>query len=106
MTKQEIAAVFEEIGTLLDLKGANPFRVRAYNNAARTIDSLQQDLDTLIAENRLTEIKGIGDDLAKKITELHTTGKLAFHEELKALMPAGLLDMLRIPGFEIGRAHV
>lgn len=106
MTKQEIAAIFEEIGTLLDLKGANPFRVRAYANAARTIDSLQQDLDTLIAENRLTEIKGIGDDLAAKITELQTTGKLRFHEELKASLPAGLLEMLRIPGFGPKRAKV
>ena len=106
MTKQEIAAVFEEIGTLLDLKGANPFRVRAYANAARTIDSLQQDLDTLVAENRLTEIKGIGDDLAAKTIELQTTGKLRFHEELKASMPAGLLDMLRIPGFGPKRAKV
>src|SRR5206468_8032277 len=82
MTKQEIAAVFEEIGILLDLQGANPFRVRAYANAARTIESLQQDIDTLVKEERLTEIKGIGDDLAKKITELHTTGKLAFYDEL------------------------
>jgi DNA polymerase (family 10) len=106
MTKQEIAAVFEEIATLLDLQGANPFRVRAYANAARTIDALQHDLDTLIKENRLTEIRGIGADLAKKITELHTTGKLAFHEELRAATPPGLLEMLRIPGFGPKRAKV
>src|SRR5258707_9264458 len=106
MTKQEIAAVFEEIGILLDLQGANPFRVRAYANAARTIESLQPDLDTLVKEGRLTEIKGIGDDLAKKITELHTTGKLKFYEELKASLPAGLLDMLKIPGFGPKRAKI
>jgi len=106
MDKKEIAAVFEEIGTLLDLQGANPFRVRAYANAARTIESLQQDLDTLVKEGRLTEIKGIGEDLARKITELHTTGKLAFYDELKASLPAGLFDMLRIPGFGPKRAKI
>lgn len=106
MTKQEIAEIFEEIGALLDLKGENPFRVRAYLNAARMIDGLQEDLGTLIAENRLTEIKGIGKDLAGKITELYTTGKLAFYEELKASMPPGLLDMLKIPGFGPKRAKI
>lgn len=99
MDKREIAGIFEEIGTMLDLKGANPFRVRAYANAARTIETLQDDLETLAKEQRLTEIKGIGDDLAAKITELVTTGRLAYYEELKASLPAGLLDMLKIPGF-------
>ncbi len=106
MTKQEIAEIFEEIGTLLDLKGENPFRVRAYLNAARMMDGLQEDLGKLVAENRLTEIKGIGKDLAAKITEMVTTGKLTFYEELKASLPAGLLEMLRIPGFGPKRAKV
>lgn len=106
MTKQEIAAVFEELGTFLELRGDNPFRIRAYLNAARIMDSLPEDIGQLIAENRLTEIKGIGADLATKITELHTTGHLRFHEELKASLPAGLLDMLKIPGFGPKRAKV
>ena len=95
MTKQEIAAVFKEIGALLDLKGENPFRVRAYLNAARMIDGLQEDIGQLIEQDRLTEIKGIGKDLAGKITELYTTDKLKAHEELKAAMPQGLLDTLK-----------
>ena len=99
MDKGEIAEVFEEIATLLELKGENPFRIRAYQNAARMVDGLQEDLGKLIAENRLTEIKGIGKDLAGKIAELHATGKLKAHDELKASMPAGLPDMLKIPGF-------
>ena len=99
MDKKDIAEVFEEIGALLDLKGENPFRVRAYLNAARMIDGLPDDLGTLIKEERLTDIKGIGKDLAAKITELYTTGKLKAHEELKASLPAGLLDMMKIPGF-------
>lgn len=98
MTKQEIAEVFEDIGQLLELRGDNPFRVRAYYNAARIVDSLQEDLHKLVDENRLTEIKGIGTDLAAKITEMVTTNHLRFHDELKASLPAGLMEILRIPG--------
>ena len=104
MTKADIAEIFEEIGTLLDLKGENPFRVRAYQNAARTIESLQEDIGKLIAEDRLTTVKGIGKDLAAKIVELQTTGKLQFYDELRASLPPGLLEMLRIPGFGPKRA--
>ncbi|MGD0016684.1 MAG: DNA polymerase/3'-5' exonuclease PolX [Verrucomicrobiia bacterium] len=99
MDKKEIAEVFEEVGTLLELKGENPFRVRAYYNAARIIESLQEDLHKLVDEQRLTEIKGIGTDLAAKITEMVTTNQLRFHDELRASLPPGLFDMLRIPGF-------
>jgi DNA polymerase (family 10) len=98
MDKKEIAEVFEKIGALLELKGENPFRVRAYYNAARMIDGLQEDLHKLVDEQRLTEIKGIGTDLAAKITEMVTTNRLKFHDELRASLPPGLLDMLRIPG--------
>lgn len=106
MDKKEIAKVFEEIGALLELKGENPFRVRAYYNAARMIDGLQQDLHKLIEENKLTEIKGIGKDLAAKITELAHTGKLKAYEELKASLPAGLLEMTRIPNFGPKRTKI
>src|SRR6266446_1051503 len=106
MDKKEIAEVFEEMGALLDLKGENPFRVRAYYNAARMIDGLQEDIGTLIKEERLTDIKGIGKDLAAKITELYTTGKLASYDELKSAMPQGLLEMLKIPGFGPKRAQL
>src|ERR1051325_594796 len=99
MDKKTIAELFEEIAALLDLKGENPFRVRAYQNAARMIEGLQLDLNQLVTENRLTEIKGVGKDLAAKITELITTEKLQFYEELKASLPAGLLGMLGIPRF-------
>ncbi|MCX7886770.1 MAG: DNA polymerase/3'-5' exonuclease PolX [Verrucomicrobiae bacterium] len=104
MDKKEIAEVFTEIGQLLELKGENPFRVRAYYNAARVVDALQEDLRKLIEEKRLTEIKGIGNDLAGKITEMVTTNRLRFYEELKASVPPGLLEMLRIPGFGPKRA--
>jgi DNA polymerase (family 10) len=104
--KKEIAGIFEEIGQLLELKGENQFRVRAYQNAARIIETLQDDLHQLVDENRLTGIKGIGTDLAAKITEMVTTNRLEFYEKLKSSLPAGLLDMLRIPGFGPKRAKV
>src|SRR5258708_1078695 len=70
------------------------------------VDGLQEDIGTLIKEERLTDIKGIGKDLAAKITELYTTGKLKAYDELKASMPQGLLEMLKIPGFGPKRAKI
>src|SRR2546422_10335282 len=76
MDKDRAAEILSEIGTLLELKGENPFKTRAYENAARTLESLTEPLDKLIAENRLDQIKGIGEGIQKKIIELVTTGKL------------------------------
>lgn len=98
MDKDKVAAVLVEIGTLLELKGENPFKTRAYHNAARTIESLTEPLAKLIADGRLGETKGIGEALEKKITELVQTGKLAYYEELKASIPPGLIEMLEVPG--------
>lgn len=97
MDKENVAQILVEIGILLELKGENPFKTRAYANAARTLEALAEPLDKLVAENRLGEIKGIGEGLQKKITELVTTGRLAYYEELKASIPPGLLEMLQIP---------
>lgn len=98
MDKQRVAEILNEIAVLLELKGENPFKSRAYSTAARAIDSLPDSLEQLVAENRLAEIKGIGDALKQKISELVTTGKLAYYEELRAATPPGLLEMLDIPG--------
>ncbi|NUN93220.1 MAG: DNA polymerase/3'-5' exonuclease PolX [Verrucomicrobiae bacterium] len=98
MDRHEIAEVLRKIGTLLDLKGENRFKVLAYANAARALEGLPEDFDRLVAEKRLGEIKGIGVELSKKIAELHATGRLPYHEELKASFPPGLLDCLRVPG--------
>jgi DNA polymerase (family X) len=98
VNKDQVAEVLVNIATLLELKGENPFKTRAYLNAARTLEGLTEPLDKLIAEGRLGDIKGIGDALQKKITELVTTGKLAYFEELKAATPPGLVLMLEIPG--------
>ena len=90
MDKDKVAEILVEIGTLLELKGENPFKTRAYANAARTIEGLNEPLAKLVAEKRLGEIKGIGEALEQKITELVETGKLKYYEELKASHAAGL----------------
>jgi len=98
MDKDRVAEILVEIGTLLELKGENPFKTRAYLNAARVIEGLDEPLAKVVAENRLGEIKGIGEALEKKITELVRTGKLGYYDELKAAIPPGLIEMLEIPG--------
>lgn len=87
-----------EIGTLLELKGENPFKTRAYQNAARTLEGLTEPLARLVSEKRLGELKGIGEALQEKITTLVTTGRLPYHEELKASLPPGLLGLLDLQG--------
>jgi DNA polymerase (family X) len=98
VNKEQVANVLVEIGVLLELKGENPFKTRAYANGARALEGLDEPLEKVVAENRLGEIKGIGEALQKKITELVTTGKLVYYEDLKASLPAGLLSLLEIPG--------
>jgi DNA polymerase (family X) len=77
MDKDQVAAVLNDIAVLLELKGENPFKSRAYVNAARALESVGEPLEKIIADGRLGEIKGVGEALQKKITELVTTGKLA-----------------------------
>jgi len=98
MDAKEVARIFGEIGEILAIKGESPFKTRAYENAARTVEQLGSSLDQAVEAGTLTEIKGIGEALAKKITELVTTGSLKYYDELRASIPGGLLDMLRIPG--------
>jgi len=98
MDKDQVAEVLVSIATLLELKGENPFKTRAYQNAARTIETLSEPLDKVVAEARLADIKGIGEALQQKITELVTTGRLQYYEDLKAATPPGLVAMLDIPG--------
>jgi DNA polymerase (family 10) len=98
MDKDQIADVLVNVATLLELKGENPFKARAYTNAARALEGMSEALEKVIAENRLSEVNGIGESIQKKIIELVTTGKLAYYEELKAATPHGLVAMLEIPG--------
>ena len=98
MDKQSIFMILKEIGLLLELKGENPFKSKAYYNGARTLELLEEDLETLVKENRLKDIKGIGQALNEKITELVLTGHLKYYDELKASVPQELIEMFNIPG--------
>lgn len=97
MRNQEIARIFRQIALILEIKGENVFKIRAYERAAGHIESLTHDIETLVAENRLTDIPGVGKDLSARITEYCSTGKIALFEELSKSIPAGLLELLRIP---------
>jgi len=98
MDKQGIAQTLEEVGTLLELKGENPFKIRAYYNAARNLENSSEDLAKLAQEDKLQELPGIGKDLNEKIKELLKTGKLKYLEELRKEFPPELPHLLKIPG--------
>src|SRR5438093_5235277 len=100
MQNPDIARVFDEVADLLEIQDANPLRVRAYRNAARTIRDFPEPIAELVrvGAKDLTEISGIGADLAEKITDIVKTGELPLRKQLAAKLPAGLLDLLRIPG--------
>jgi DNA polymerase (family 10) len=98
MTKEEIAAALEEIATLLELKGENPFKIRAYTNAARSIEAWGASFSDLQNEETLEKIPGIGKAIAAKVKELATTGSLKFLEELRGQFPGAILDLFSIPG--------
>ena len=76
MNKHEVAEILEEIGILLSPQGENPFKVRAYHNAARAIEAIEEDIETLVKEERLEELPGIGAHIAEKIALLVQKGKL------------------------------
>lgn len=95
----DIAAGFDEIADLLEIEGANPFRIRAYRNAAHMLRDLPEDVAVMIARGEdLTELPGIGEDLATKIKEMVETGTAAVLEEHRKTVPATLRELLRIPG--------
>jgi DNA polymerase (family 10) len=106
MNKKEVSHILEEIGIILDLKGENPFKVRAYYNGARIVETLDQDLSSLVETGEISGIKGIGKALAEKITTLIKENSLPFYEELKSSIPEGLLEMLKIPGLGAKKVKV
>lgn len=98
MKNQEVSRIFRDIAKILELKGENIFRIRAYDRAAQAIDNLQEDLKEIIEKDELSSIPGIGDDLSAKIKEIIETGGLKYYEELKKQTPSGLIEMMEIPG--------
>jgi DNA polymerase (family X) len=97
VNRDAVAKILRDISLLLQLKGENAFKSRAYDIGADRIAGLTEDLAPLVSEGRLQELPGIGQALALKITELVTTGKLDYYERLKAEFPPGLLELLRVP---------
>ncbi len=95
--KDAVAKVLRDISLLLQLKGENAFKSRAYDTGADRISGLTEDLGALVREGRLQNLPGIGQALAEKITELVTTGRLAYFDNLKAEFPEGLLELLQVP---------
>ncbi len=98
MDRARIVAALEEMATLLELKGENQFKIRAYNNGARIIQNLDADLEELVKEGNLSNLRGIGRSLAEKITTMVETGSLPALEKLRDEIEPGLLEMLDLPG--------
>ena len=98
MNKADIVDVLEDIAVLLELKGENPFKIRAYSTGARVLETMETDLGDLIEAGQLSAVKGIGAALVEKIETLHATGELAYYTELRGSVAPGLIEMLEIPG--------
>ena len=98
MNKADIVDVLEDIAVLLELKGENPFKIRAYSTGARVLETMEADLGELIEAGELSGVKGIGSALVEKIETLHATGELAYYTELRGSVAPGLIAMLDIPG--------
>ena len=98
ISRDDIAAVLDEIALLLEIKGENPFKTRAYRNGAETVRNFDGDIVAKAKENDLDGIKGIGKALQEKLHELASTGKLVFHENLRGEFPEGLFDLFGIQG--------
>ena len=98
MKSHELAEIFKEIAQILEIKGDNPFRIRAYERAAERIEEVGDELEALAEKDELTKLPGIGEDLSSKIKEFISTGSLKVYEKLKKDTPEGLLTMLNIQG--------
>ena len=106
ITKSQIAAVLEQVGVLLELDGANRFRVIAYQNSSRALASLEEDLLAVVLEERLTEVKGIGKGIGGLISEAVLEGTWGGLEDLYGRIPPGLIEMVGIPGLGPKRAKL
>lgn len=105
MDKNAIAMVLEEIGTLLELQGADPFRVRAFQNAARALDALEGDVVQLARSGELEKLRGLGPTSARIVRELIESGVSSYHQELRRRTPEGLIQLLGVPGLGARRIH-
>jgi DNA polymerase (family 10) len=95
--KEQIANALRELGIMLEILGENPFKIRAYENAAKIIENISDDLKELARSGKLTKIEGIGPAISKKIATIVETGRLPKLDEVKSSIPSGLIQMLQIP---------
>ncbi|MHC4715217.1 MAG: DNA polymerase/3'-5' exonuclease PolX, partial [Planctomycetota bacterium] len=98
VANREVADVLEQIGQILEIRGENPFKVRAYYNAARIIDQLGEDVNRIVADGELAELPGFGAALTEKVTQLVTTGHTDYLDEIRKGLPDGILTLLEVPG--------
>lgn len=98
MTREAAAQIFENIALLMELRGDNPFKIRAYRTGAEIVESHPEDIMRLARENRLDGVKGLGEALRDKLHELATTGRLEFYEQLRGEFPEGLPELFEIQG--------
>src|SRR3954469_8042302 len=104
--KSAVVKALRDMGLLKQIKGENSFKTRAYDIAADRIAGLSDDIAELVQSGKLTELPGIGDSIAAKITELVTTGKIASLEELRAEYPATMLELLKVPDLGPKKARI
>ncbi len=103
----EIADMFSRLAELLEIQGANPFRIRAYRKAAQTIEALPHSVTSMLAEGAdLSELPGIGKDLASKIQEMVETGHLALLDQVSSQLPGQLAELAKIPTLGPKRRHL
>ncbi|MFN9026163.1 MAG: histidinol-phosphatase, partial [Akkermansiaceae bacterium] len=98
MNREEMAGVLEKIALLLELKGENPFKVRAYRQGAEVILAIEDDVVELAKNDGLVGVKGIGEALRDKLGELAKTGRLEFYEKLKQEFPPSIFDLFEVQG--------
>ncbi|MEN6373031.1 MAG: DNA polymerase/3'-5' exonuclease PolX [Armatimonadota bacterium] len=106
MRKEEVVEMLNDIADMLEMKGESAFRVRAYREAARRLESLEEDITVLAVQGRLTDIQGIGESIAGKITEYVTTGRSTYRDQLAKTLPVGLSEILAIPGVGAKKAKI
>ena len=106
MDKQQVSEIFRDIAKLLEMQGEDPYRIRAYYRAARTVEHLRESLSTIAQRRALQDIPDIGKTLAREITELIESGRLRYHEHLKSTVPEGLLPLLRLSSLKVEQVRV
>ena len=106
MTNSEIAEVFQQIAEILEIKGENPFKIRAYLNAAAVISRLGENLSDIVSGGEHLNVPGIGKDLYLKIKEIADTGRLAYYDELVKSVPEGLLELMKLRGLGPKKANL